>query len=327
MNMSDLTSKVIYPWNMYDRQDKLGMSSNLVKAKMRYSPGKANPQTLPKYVKNLIESNFGKIGVTIEQPETFTVKSPVTTSMVSSLPPGVTAVTRIVHKTAVSMQNIMVFNGSDIYAAPPKKHVVTYGVTPTPAIVVTPKLQSKTEKQFNNVGQMKLKQEGVTPRKAKPNNSVTLKRYVKKSVTKPNENVTPVTPVTSVTPVKPVSSNESVTDVLDEMCNTYLSQESFENVRQFCDISDKCDTKLVNTSIHEFDTMYPHHVLQSLENVTKVKKDISSMESLQSKKSMKPKKKSNKIVKLSDLNISMKMFKEQYKNAQIVKYSGLSEYH
>ena len=121
--------------------------------------------------------------------------------------------------------------------------------------------------------------------------------------------------------------NESVTDVLDEMCNTYLSQESFENVRQFCDISDKCDTKLVNPSIHEFDTMYPHHVLQSLENVTQVKKDISSMESLQSKKSMKPKKKSNKIVKLSDLNISMKMFKEQYKNAQIVKYSGLSEYH
>ena len=322
MNMSDLTSKVIYPWNMYDRQDKLGMSSNLVKAKMRYSPGKANPQTLPKYVKNLIESNFGKIGVTIEQPETFTVKSPVTTSMVSSLPPGVTAVTRIVHKTAVSMQNIMVFNGSDIYAAPPKKHVVTYGVTPTPAIVVTPKLQSKTEKLKQEV--MHIKTKSVTPRKAKPNNSVTLKRYVKKSVTKPNEAVTLVTPVT---PVKPVSSNESVTDVLDEMCNTYLSQESFENVRQFCDISDKCDTKLVNTSIHEFDTMYPHHVLQSLENVTKVKKDISSMESLQSKKSMKPKKKSNKIVKLSDLNISMKMFKEQYKNAQIVKYSGLSEYH
>lgn len=322
MNMSDLTSKVIYPWNMYDRQDKLGMSSNLVKAKMRYSPGKANPQTLPKYVKNLIESNFGKIGVTIEQPETFTVKSPVTTSMVSSLPPGVTAVTRIVHKTAVSMQNIMVFNGSDIYAAPPKKHVVTYGVTPTPAIVVTPKLQSKTEKLKQEV--MHIKTKSVTPRKAKPNNSVTLKRYVKKSVTKPNEAVTLVTPVT---PVKPVSSNESVTDVLDEMCNTYLSQESFENVRQFCDISDKCDTKLVNPSIHEFDTMYPHHVLQSLENVTKVKKDISSMESLQSKKSMKPKKKSNKIVKLSDLNISMKMFKEQYKNAQIVKYSGLSEYH
>ena len=322
MNMSDLTSKVIYPWNMYDRQDKLGMSSNLVKAKMRYSPGKANPQTLPKYVKNLIESNFGKIGVTIEQPETFTVKSPVTTSMVSSLPPGVTAVTRIVHKTAVSMQNIMVFNGSDIYAAPPKKHVVTYGVTPTPAIVVTPKLQSKTEKLKQEV--MHIKTKSVTPRKAKPYNSVTLKRYVKKSVTKPNEAVTLVTPVT---PVKPVSSNESVTDVLDEMCNTYLSQESFENVRQFCDISDKCDTKLVNPSIHEFDTMYPHHVLQSLENVTKVKKDISSMESLQSKKSMKPKKKSNKIVKLSDLNISMKMFKEQYKNAQIVKYSGLSEYH
>ena len=322
MNMSDLTSKVIYPWNMYDRQDKLGMSSNLVKAKMRYSPGKANPQTLPKYVKNLIESNFGKIGVTIDQPETFTVKSPVTTSMVSSLPPGVTAVTRIVHKTAVSMQNIMVFNGSDIYAAPPKKHVVTYGVTPTPAIVVTPKLQSKTEKLKQEV--MHIKTKSVTPRKAKPNNSVTLKRYVKKSVTKPNEAVTLVTPVT---PVKPVSSNESVTDVLDEMCNTYLSQESFENVRQFCDISDKCDTKLVNSSIHEFDTMYPHHVLQSLENVTQVKKDISSMESLQSKKSMKPKKKSNKIVKLSDLNISMKMFKEQYKNAQIVKYSGLSEYH
>ena len=322
MNMSDLTSKVIYPWNMYDRQDKLGMSSNLVKAKMRYSPGKANPQTLPKYVKNLIESNFGKIGVTIEQPETFTVKSPVTTSMVSSLPPGVTAVTRIVHKTAVSMQNIMVFNGSDIYAAPPKKHVVTYGVTPTPAIVVTPKLQSKTEKLKQEV--MHIKTKSVTPRKAKPNNSVTLKRYVKKSVTKPNEAVTLVTPVT---PVKPVSSNESVTDVLDEMCNTYLSQESFENVRQFCDISEKCDTKPFNKSIHEFDTMYPHHVLQSLENVTKVKKDISSMESLQSKKSMKPKKKSNKIVKLSDLNISMKMFKEQYKNAQIVKYSGLSEYH
>ena len=242
--------------------------------------------------------------------------------MVSSLPPGVTAVTRIVHKTAVSMHNIMVFNGSDIYAAPPKKHVVTYGVTPTPAIVVTPKLQSKTEKLKQEV--MHIKTKSVTPRKAKPNNSVTLKRYVKKSVTKPNEAVTLVTPVT---PVKPVSSNESVTDVLDEMCNTYLSQESFENVRQFCDISDKCDTKLVNTSIHEFDTMYPHHVLQSLENVTKVKKDISSMESLQSKKSMKPKKKSNKIVKLSDLNISMKMFKEQYKNAQIVKYSGLSEYH
>ena len=185
--MSDLTSKVIYPWNMYDRQDKLGMSSNLVKAKMRYSPGKANPQTLPKYVKNLIESNFGKIGVTIEQPETFTVKSPVTTSMVSSLPPGVTAVTRIVHKTAVSMQNIMVFNGSDIYAAPPKKHVVTYGVTPTPAIVVTPKLQSKTEKLKQEV--MHIKTKSVTPRKAKPNNSVTLKRYVKKSVSKPNEDV------------------------------------------------------------------------------------------------------------------------------------------
>ena len=304
---------------MYDRQDKLGISSNLVKAKMRYSPGKANTQTIPKYVKNLIENNFGKIGVTIEQPKTFTVKSPVTTSMVSSLPPGVTAVTRIVHKTAVSMQNIMVFNGSDIYSAPPKKHVVTYGVTPTPAIIVTPKLQSKTEKEYNNeVTHIKTK--SVTPRKSKPKNSVTLKRYVKKSVTKPNE------PVTLVTPVQPVSSNE-VTDVLDEMCNTYLSQESFENVRQFIDISDKCDTMVVNTSIHDFDTLYPHNVLQSLENVTKVKKDISTKKSLQSKNSMKPKKKSNKIVKLSDLNISMKMFKEQFKNAQIVKYSGLSEYH
>ena len=308
-------SNVIYPWNMYNRQDKLGISSNLVKAKLRYSPGRPKA-TLPKYVKNLIHEHFGEIGVTTEQPVTLTVKSPVTTSMVSSLPPGVTAVTRIVHKTTVCMKNIMVFNGADIHSAPPKKHVVTYGVTPTPAIVVTSKIRSKSEKALDNIMQpVKVKPKKVSPVTPRPK-SVTPKMSTKES-TKPANVVTLVAPVTPLTPLESQLETGSGTTVLDEMCNMYLSQKTFENIRPFGDISDKLDETMYmnNLSVNELE-----NALQPVENVSNMSEVNGNIPVI--KKSMKPKKKS----KLSTLNISVKMFKEQYKTAKIVKVSGLSEF-
>ena len=96
-----------------------------------------------------------------------------------------------------------------------------------------------------------------------------------------------------------------------------MSQKTFENIRPFGDISDKLDETMYmnNLSVNELE-----NALQPVENVSNMSEVNGNIPV--TKKSMKPKKKS----KLSTLNISVKMFKEQYKTAKIVKVSGLSEF-